>query len=506
MMLESTTESGGLTKRKQDIEKVIDAIDAIDPDSCDFEPLTKSINGAALTDLSIHDEIYTSDYNKSSSFDMELIDTRYVSISGTEEFQDYDHDHPTTGNTIFRKVVMTLFSILPLSPQSMNKIGGWIDTFTLHFYAPVNSNNNIKGGEGPANLSELSEASAAMVCVVFAIIIILSGIIAAAISHITGIGPERNIAVVSQSFFYRHNRISPQGVGLAPPIGTNLPSAFANNDIFSDVDDLPLEYLDTPIFWHIPRSAGTSMKSIFSSCLGKVIATEVGGLDEHRLDDRIVTIKKPNGLFVNVDLYTVEGITRAKNLGLVQSNLAEAMFTPFIHESSVLFDKNHRGRLFTIMRHPVDRIISLYYFLRIYDNNIKKQSIDEFVRSSGQNWMVRTLTGTMTGPIDQAHLHAAKEMLRRKFLVGTLEKKTESFRRFEEYFKWNVPSPRSDNCKNDIFYFNWHVKNPHPMPEIGDAIYAQLERINVYDIAIYEYAQQLFDEQAVMFSPTEQKE
>ncbi len=44
------------------------------------------------------------------------------------------------------------------------------------------------------------------------------------------------------------------------------------------------------------------------------------------------------------------------------------------------------------------------------------------------------------------------------------------------------------------------------MPEIGDAIYAQLERINVYDIAIYEYAQQLFDEQAVMFSPTEQKE
>jgi len=500
MMLESTTESGGLTQRNQDIERVIDAID---PDSCDFEPLTKSINGAALTDLSVHDEIYTSDYNQSSSFDMELIDTRYTSIpSKEEEFQDYDHDHPATVNTMFRKVVMTLFSILPLSPQSMQKIGSLIDTFTLHF----NSDTNIKRQNGPGGLSELSEASAAMVCVVFAIIIILSGIIAAAISHITGIGPERNIAVASQSFFYRHNRISPQGVGLAPPIGTNLPPAFANNHVFSDVDDLPLEYLDTPIFWHIPRSAGTSMKSIFSSCLGKVIATEVGGLDEHRLDDRIVTIKKPNGLFVNVDLYTVEGITRAKNLGLVQSNLAEAMFTPFIHDSSVLFDKNHRGRLFTILRHPVDRIISLYYFLRIYDNNIKKQPIDEFVRTSGENWMVRQLTGTMTGPIDEAHLNAAKEMLRRKFLVGTLEKKTESFRRFEEYFKWDVPSPRSENCKNDIFYFNWHVKNPHPMPEMGDAIYAQLERVNAYDIALYGYAQQLFDEQAVMFSPTEKKE
>ena len=86
-------------------------------------------------------------------------------------------------------------------------------------------------------------------------------------------------------------------------------------------------------------------------------------------------MKKPNGLFVNVDLYTIEGIDRAKNLGFVQSNLAEVGFTPFVNESSMLFDQNHRGRIFTIMRNPVERIISLYYFLRLMDQKVKNQSL-----------------------------------------------------------------------------------------------------------------------------------
>eukprot|EP00979_Chaetoceros_neogracilis_P009814 scaffold2250_cov289-Chaetoceros_neogracile.AAC.5 len=497
MMIESNTETRVMTHRNQDIERVIDEID---PDSCDFEPLTKSMNGAALTDLSIHDQICTSAFNISSSFDMETVGTRYE-----EEYEQCNHRHRANHNTIFRKTVMAVLSMLPRSPQLYNKIRNWIDTIAIHLYAPVNTNakSKVQGGPRIKGLAELSEASAVMVCLVFAIVIILSGIIGGLISHIIGTGPERKIAVVSQSFFYRHNRISPQGVGLAPPIGTVLPSPFIDNDVFADVDDLPLEYLDTPIFWHIPRSAGTSMKTIFSSCLRKVIATEVGGLDGKGSDDRIVTIKNPNGSFVNVDMYTVEGIERAKNLDLVQSNLAEALFTPFVHESSVLFDKNHRGRWFTIIRHPVDRIISLYYFLRIYDNNVKKQSMDEFVRKSGQNWMVRTLTGAMVGPIDEMHLNAAKEMLRRKFLVGILAKKTESFRRFEEYFGWDVASSRSESCKNDIFYFNWHLKNPHPMPEEGDAIYINLKKVNALDIALYEYANQLFEEQSAIFSTKE---
>jgi len=485
----------GITHRGH--ERVEITIASIDPDSCDFEPLMKSINGAALTDLSIHDSLHKSysgdemDYNyHSSALDVEDI----RSVGSYDSYED--HGHPNSMITSIRNKFFSLLNLLPLSPRLFGRLQDVQAVLSSHFYSPVNTSAKSQ----QSTRAELSEASAALLCVVFAAIILLSGFIANTISQLTGIGPERNIAVLSQGLFYKHTRISPQGTGLAPPIGTTLPAAFVQNDVFADIDDLPLELLDTPIFWHVPRSGGTSMKSIFASCLGKVIATEVGGLDEHRLDDRILTVKKPNGLFVNVDTYTIEGINRAKTLGLVQSKMAEVVFTPFAHESSVLFDRNHRGRMFTLLRHPVDRIISLYYFLRIYDSKVNSQSLEDFVQASGQNWMVRTLTGTMSGPIDETHLNAAKEVLRRKFLIGLMDAKTESFRRFEEFFGWNLPSPHSETCKNEIFYFNWHVKNPHPMPNENDSILVKIQRVNSWDIALYEYAQQLFREQGVLFS------
>ena len=241
------------------------------------------------------------------------------------------------------------------------------------------------------------------------------------------------------------------------------------------------------------------MKNIFSSCFGKVTATEVGGLDEHRLDDRILTIKKQNGLFVNVDLYTLEGIEHAKDMGLVQSNLAEVMFTPFAQESSTLFDSHHRGRLFTMIRHPVERMISLYYFLRLWDNKVKAQNLNEFVQTSSNNWMVRALAQPDSDVLDESHLNTAKEVLRRKFLVGLMEDKTESFRRFEEFFGFAVPSPNAQSCKNDIFYINWHISNPHPVPDQNDHLYLIVQKTNAWDMALYDYAKQLFHEQEVLF-------
>jgi hypothetical protein len=230
----------------------------------------------------------------------------------------------------------------------------------------------------------------------------------------------------------------------------------------------------------------------------KVVASHAGGKDGHHVDERLEVLEMSQGNYANVDTTTLHGLKKAKSLGLVQSKEVNVIFTPYVQEAAVLFDKNHRGRFVTILRDPVDRITSLYYYRRIGNRDMSSQSLEEFVQSSGENWMVRMLTGSMSGYIDAAYLNAAKEILRSKFLIGLLDEKTESLRRFEEYFWWTFPSPVSQTCKNTMFYFEWHGGNPHPQHE-GEAVLEKIRSINLWDMALYEYAKQLFKEQKSLF-------
>jgi hypothetical protein len=247
----------------------------------------------------------------------------------------------------------------------------------------------------------------------------------------------------------------------------------------------------------VPRSAGTTMKHVTTTCLGKVIATEVGGKEGHHLDQRLNVIKKPHGLFINVDTTTKAGIKHAKSLELVQSKMASVIFTPYVQESTALFDKKHRGRFFTLMRDPVERIVSLYYNQSA--EKVKASSLSDFVQTAEDNWMVRTLTGYMAGPLDKVHLDASKEILRSKFLIGLIEKKTESFRRFEEYFGWKFPNPVSQTCKNNMYYFDFQKINKYDQPDKKDPALGKIRTLNMWDIALYEYTKQLFEEQKALF-------
>jgi hypothetical protein len=68
--------------------------------------------------------------------------------------------------------------------------------------------------------------------------------------------------------------------------------------------------------------------------------------------------------FVNVDTSTVEGLQRAKKLGLAQSGKVNAIYTPLIFDANDLFDDDHKGRMFAIFRHPIDRAISIFRYLQ----------------------------------------------------------------------------------------------------------------------------------------------
>ena len=194
---------------------------------------------------------------------------------------------------------------------------------------------------------------------------------------------------------------------------------------------------------------------------------------------------------------------RAKKLGLASSRIADAVFSPYPHEVSSLFDNRNRGRFFTMLREPVSRIISLYHFRQVQGLlPTDATSIEQFVATAEENWMTRMLSNRMTGRIGRPELNVAKEVLRRKFLIGLWEDKNESLRRIELYFGWTFPdqvAENAQNCKNAKLHFDWHNKNPHQDMANEEALVRQIQAMNRYDIELYAYARQLFLEQSGMF-------
>lgn len=67
---------------------------------------------------------------------------------------------------------------------------------------------------------------------------------------------------------------------------------------FTDTNK-PISPTNIPLFWHILKSGGTSMKHGIAFCLGKVEASESGIVDGHEHDTRIEKVKVGEGNYIN---------------------------------------------------------------------------------------------------------------------------------------------------------------------------------------------------------------
>jgi hypothetical protein len=103
------------------------------------------------------------------------------------------------------------------------------------------------------------------------------------------------------------------------------------------------------------------------------MATEFGITDGHDQDTEIAVVypKAPGGVtddrspFVNVDVSTVAGIERAAKMGFADAGLAGCVVSPFLYEANSLFTPTAKGRLFAVFRDPVDRAISMFYYIQV---------------------------------------------------------------------------------------------------------------------------------------------
>ena len=253
-------------------------------------------------------------------------------------------------------------------------------------------------------------------------------------------------------------------------------------------------------------------------------------------DPTLYVVRAGGGRYVNVDLDSLEGVRRAVDGGLVAGGLADVVAAPDARLGSLLFGdagdrvhgdgtggadaREHRGVLFAMFRHPIDRAVSWFYHKQSgrdsvhYDPSLETRSLPDWINSPSYvtDYMVRTLVGKVGTPAPLTHddLDAAKEVLRRKCVVGLLEEKGESVKRFERFFGWNADVRRTslflledeetanaaqaarwndagdEECRDRLLYWNWVNKNKHPDLEEGSSsvVYNLLESKNRYDIEV----------------------
>jgi hypothetical protein len=164
---------------------------------------------------------------------------------------------------------------------------------------------------------------------------------------------------------------------------------------------------------------------------------------------------------VNVDTTTESGILRAAQLGLAESNLADMIFTSDINFASKhLFTRLNKGRVFAFFRHPIDRLVSKFYYLQTatwentYRPEWKELSLLEWATDHNvdENHMVKKILGKkLNDKVDISDLILAKEIVRHKFFVGKMDEMEESIVRFNIVLGVNNDSTEVRQCMKEYF-------------------------------------------------------
>jgi hypothetical protein len=137
---------------------------------------------------------------------------------------------------------------------------------------------------------------------------------------------------------------------------------------------------------------------------------------------------------------------------------------------------------------------------RSFDPTLQSMTLEEYATSdkAESNWMVWMLNNEPVVAMDERHLKIAKQILREKVLIGLTQNMEESVQRFYSYFGWNRDEYGWSPCERDSL-FGGTNSNKHPKVKEGTKAWELLASRNALDIALYEYAVELFHDQSSLF-------
>jgi len=265
-----------------------------------------------------------------------------------------------------------------------------------------------------------------------------------------------------------------------------------------DVPQTPPEIL---IHLHIPKTGGTSLNSMVQHAFAN---TEIS-------DTMFIGSEHYNGLglapyelcrqrfasYAADDLQRIRYVTGHLPMGLHRA-----------------FDRT--AKYFTVIRHPVDRVISDFFF-RIQDNEpyVKDGELlrfEEYVESRYdvylRDYQVRVISGCpelegtrpqlgmqTPGPaVERRHLEEAKRNIERHFLaVAPLEKMTELALLIRRIYGWPM--------RRLLTEYKARTKQRPRMNEVSPRVIAMIEDCNSHDLELYEWVGKRFAAQSRLFEP-----
>lgn len=266
----------------------------------------------------------------------------------------------------------------------------------------------------------------------------------------------------------------------------------------------------TPLFFHVPQG-GLVVERVVIGCWGLTSAYNGGNMisGDGGKSLEVVVDGRNDNKYVNVDMMTLAGISRAANLGLIDSGLAEVIITPHLHvAASSLMTSEQRGRMSVLLRHPVERAVATYHLITsnpqspAYNEQVAQMSLEKYASSvyMERDWLTRFLSEEGAGsnhPVTADMARVAKEVLRKKALVGLYDRTDEFLTRMQKYYGWNKrgESDHAVRCRRESLSFEEALRSQLPAVAEGDPAWNAIVQGNVFDMEVYDYALSLWEEQ-----------